>query len=73
MNAATNSCLVGIMWELLLLGAGIGWFGGATEVAGFVGGVDACTMYVFPLKEKCRLLSIGLVGCLFFSVLDLVG
>ena len=46
---------------------------GATEVAGFVGGVDACTMYVFPRKEKCRLLSIGLVGCLFLSVLDLVG
>ena len=61
------------MWELALVGAGIGWFGGATNAAGFVGRATAGTTYVFPLKEKCRFLPIGLTGCLCLRALSLVG
>ena len=43
------------------------------DAAGFEGRAAAGTTYIFPLKEKCRLFSAGFDGCLFLSVLDLVG
>ena len=52
MNAATNSCLVGIIWELASVGAD-GWCAGTSmDPAGFEGRAAAGTTYVFPLKEK---------------------
>ena len=74
MKAATNSCFEGIIWVLLLvLGAGIGWLGVITDIAGFEGRAAAGTTYVFPLKEKGRFFSAGLVSCLFLRALSLVG